>query len=113
MKHMKKTRLAFFMSFMFFMVNALTGAPSGLVPAPAAAAAAFLVRVLVEVRHAVGHPLRRRRVLQVVIEELEVADRQVLAVRQSAQAVALARVREQDRVLAVVAERVVEREAVR
>ncbi len=67
--------------------------------------------VLLQERDTLAQPLRRRGPLQVVVEELEVTDRQVLPVRDAAQAVALARVREQDRLLAVVAQRVVEAEA--
>jgi hypothetical protein len=54
----------------------------------------ILVLVLLHVGDAVGHPLGRRRILQVMVEELEEPDRQVLAIRHPPEAVALARIRE-------------------
>ncbi len=39
------------------------------------------IRIFLQVRHPLGHPLGCRRILQIVIEELEKADRQILAIR--------------------------------
>src|SRR5439155_15473337 len=64
--------------------------------------------VLREVRHPLRHPLRRRRSLEIMVEELEVPDREILPVRQAAQSMAFAGIREQDGVLPVVPQRVVE-----
>src|SRR5687768_13744331 len=54
--------------------------------------ARLLLQILFEERHTVGQPFRRRRVLQIVIVELEEADRQILPVRDPAQAVTFARI---------------------
>jgi four helix bundle protein len=51
-------------------------------------------RFLHQIRHAVGHPLRRRRSLEVVIEELHVPNREVLSVGQPSQSVSFADVRQ-------------------
>ena len=40
------------------------------------------IRIFLQVRHPLGHPRGCRRILQIVIEELEEADRQILAIRQ-------------------------------
>src|SRR5687768_14073781 len=64
--------------------------------------------LLLQERHAFGHPLRRRRSLEIVIEELEVTNRQVLAVGHAPQAMAFAGIRQHDGALVVVTERVVE-----
>src|SRR5262245_43923298 len=60
--------------------------------------------VLHQERHAVRHPLRRRRPREVVIEELEVPHREVLPVREPTQTVPFARIREQIRFLLQVAQ---------
>ena len=67
-----------------------------------------LHRILHQERHALLHPRRRGRAAQVMIEELEVAHGEIATVREAAQAVSLARIGEQDRVLLVVAEGLIE-----
>src|SRR5438067_13158379 len=66
---------------------------------------------LLEKGDLVGHPLRRRSVLEIVIKELEITNRQVSPVGQTAQAVSLAGIRQQNGVFPVVTEGVVEVEA--
>src|SRR5687767_5151819 len=63
----------------------------------------LFMSLLLQEGHAFGHPFRRRRPLEVVIEELEVPDRQVLAIGHASQAMTFARIRQHDRALVVVA----------
>src|SRR5690242_12065333 len=65
---------------------------------------------LLRLRHTVGHPLRRRRVLQVVIEELLHADLEVLLILLAREVVRLAGIRQEDHALSPAASGAIELE---